>query len=364
MEDINEFKENLEDPRHIAELLFNDNVELSNRALDLLNGFEDYSELKRDIAQIEDLISLENFGDTVVKLIQRVIEHIKKIIQKIIDSGPVLTAAATYVNFRAENIKVESRGLARKNTSRKFVVTSRIQNLCTRYNPITNAPNLLANLRQLDLIVSSYVNGLNTVIIKPAANVPSYINTAINANELASLMLAASPTHLAVPELYSATKGRFESMHLMGNHQIVINVNKTGSDDPYEQVKDISVRLVPFEDNPRPLPTSIEFERFNLQSQDSIIKRVLNIVNNIQTANGDNVRLNRTTRIRSLKESLERLERELATTNDAAVRENARKLIVLVETYIDWLAVPYLDLFALTMRNLTATLNVCEANLK
>ncbi|MFO5615292.1 hypothetical protein ACLBQC_32585, partial [Klebsiella pneumoniae] len=49
---------------------------------------------------------------------------------------------------------------------RTFLITTRIQNLSVRYNPITNSANLLSHLRVLETVVDEYINGLDNVMLR------------------------------------------------------------------------------------------------------------------------------------------------------------------------------------------------------
>ncbi|MFO5890531.1 hypothetical protein ACLBSJ_32445, partial [Klebsiella pneumoniae] len=58
------------------------------------------------------------------------------------------------------------------------------------------------------------------------------------------------------------------------------------------------------------------------------------------------------------------IEEQTLASNEWQPDSEIQDLVSLVDSYVDWLAIPYHDLFKLTCRNLTAILNVCDENLK
>ncbi|AAL82997.1 internal head protein [Pseudomonas phage vB_Pae10145-KEN51] len=354
----------LDEPKRLADLLSGDEA-LARRVMDLLGGMEDYNQIQGVIKELEDVVSTEDISDTIKHVIDRVIKLFVTTIEKLMDSGVVLAATAEYVAIRAENLRVNSRARTRKNKNPTFLITTRIQNLSVRYKPITNSANLLSHLRVLETVVDGYINGLDNVILRPANIIPSYMNPNASPDALAELLLNSAPTKITTPSVYRDQGNRFVSLHLLGNHQIVINYNPDKNASAYDQCRDISSRLVPSEETPRPLPVEIEFEHFNHQVTESIIDRVVKVVDKINRANAASMRTRRNERLRTLKGALIRFRDELTRArNEGRPDREIQELVSLVETYVDWLAIPYHDLFKLTCRNLTAILNVCDENLK
>ncbi|MFO6285272.1 hypothetical protein ACLBVW_37570, partial [Pseudomonas aeruginosa] len=55
--------------------------------------------------------------------------------------------------------------------------------------------------------------------------IPSYMNPNASPDALAELLLNSAPTKITTPSVYRDQGNQFVSLHLLGNHQIVINYN-------------------------------------------------------------------------------------------------------------------------------------------
>ncbi|MFO5759792.1 hypothetical protein ACLBQR_31010, partial [Klebsiella pneumoniae] len=99
------------------------------------------------------------------------------------------------------------------------------------------AASLSSHLRVLETVDDGYINGLDNVILRPANIIPAFLNPNASPDALAELLLNSAPTKITTPSVYRHQGNRFVSLHLLGNHQIVINYNPDKNSIAYDQCR-------------------------------------------------------------------------------------------------------------------------------
>lgn len=349
-------------PSALAKLLSKDET-TATRVIELLGGFEEFKPFVRDKELLD--ISNEDFKATLIAVIDRIIKFLDRVMEDLFDGSLAIGLTFDKILFRVEELSTLTRTTARRSREPNFSVKTRTQNLCVRYRPITEVQGLIANLKNLELISKSFFDYQNEQLIKAAFHIPQDVSNRQQLNDFARLLMSNNPVGMTTTNpLYTHRGFRHESLHLMGNHQLVITDQAPNTED-LERMFGISIKLDHSERDPLPVPSEINFQHFSPSIQVTVLRQIEKIAENMSRASGMNIRHRRKERIKAMSNTVKTIRNKLAADRVENTNEDVlRSFIEVLERYIDWLANPYLGLLALSARNLNAALNVCELNIK
>jgi hypothetical protein len=342
--------------KYIAELLSTDN-ESALSVLRLVDSTEDYEGHPGLIDTDLFTVSQEDLATNSLKALKTIFGWTKSIAKQIFNEMTNLELVARYLAFHAENIETLSRDRRKSSqfNNKPLVINTRVANLCIRYEPIKDAAGLLTALRILGNVTKDYYDYNSDDLLKIADRLPSMSH---DAEMLQGLLTTVSPAKLfRTPSFYPGNEPETHvTAHLLGNHRLSIRTQYgTGLLD-----QRFTVRLVPSDISPRPLPESIEFKRFTVQTMDQVLRQVKDIAGRLLDVNTPMTRQRRMARIERISLLSSKIAKEIQTNGFDADRH--RKVIALVNQYNDWIVSPYRELYGLICRDLRAVLNVCELN--
>lgn len=344
-------------PKYIAELLSvdDDNALAVLRLLDSCEAYEDHPAQPIDLFSLE--ISQEDMVANSLKALKTIFGWTKAAAGQIFNEMTNYELAARYIAFHAENVSTLASD-RRKNSQydhKPLVINTRIANLSVRYAPVKDVASLIVALRGLSNVTKDYFSYNDDSLLNLVDRLPSLVG------DLGSLQTAlnnVSPAKLFRTQSFypSDKQGFYVTPHLLGCHRISIKTQETsnGLDARY------SVRLVPSDISPRPLPTSIEFKRFNIPALEQCLKQIVDIAEYLQEINTVMTRQRRMARMERIALLTQRLAKEIEAGGFDSERH--RSVIALINQYNDWITSPYKELYGLVCRNLRAALNVCEIN--
>lgn len=343
--------------KYIAELLSIDN-ENALSVLRLVDSTEDYHShppIDPDLFSVE--ISQEDIAQSSLSALKTIFDATKSIAKQVFNEMTNMELIARYISFHASNIQTSARD--RRNTTRfantPLEVNTRIANLSIRYEPVKDVAGLLTALRILGNVTRDYYSYNNDNLLKVADRLPSLIH---DADQLQGALVNFSPAQLfRTTSFYPGNEPETHvTAHLLGCHRVSIKTQySTGILD-----QRFTVRLVPSDTTPRPLPDKIVFKRFTMQSMDQVLRQVKEIADFLQEVNTPMIRQRRMARIERLSLLTTKVAREIQESGFDSERH--RKVIALVNQYNDWITSPYKELYGLVCRDLRAVLNVCELN--
>ncbi|BEG72740.1 hypothetical protein [Pseudomonas phage vB_PaeM_PS119XW] len=349
-------------PAALSALLEKDEV-TANRILDLIGGFENYPMFERESHLLD--LGCEDFKGTVVGILDKVIAFLNRIMEDMFDGSLALSLAFDNILLRVEELNTLTRTTARRSKEPTFDVTTRIQNLCVRYKAINEVQGLIANLKNLEQIGKQFFDYNNEELIRAAFHIPQRITTAEELNKLVETIMLSNPVKMVSSNpLYSHRGYRHESLHLMGNYQVVV-LDKSPEATGIDRMLGISVKLDNSERDPLPLPDLIKFQHFSGPVQITVLRQVEKMAEMFNRASGMSIRHRRKERIRSMLNIVKGIRNQIVNDQvEGADEAILRQFVEVLERYIDWLANPYLGILALAGRNLNAVLNVCRSNIK
>jgi len=341
---------------YIAQLLSTDN-DTALSVLRLVDSTEAFEDHPKPIDLDLFTVSQEDMATNSLKALKTIFGWTKSVAKQIFNEMTNMELVARYLAFHAQNIETMSRD---RRTSSQFnnkplVVSTRVANLCLRYEPVKDAGALLTALRILNNTARDYYDYNNDDLLKVADRLPSLLH---DADVLQGALTGVSPAKLfRSASFYPASEPETHvTAHLLGNHRLSVRTQYgTGLLD-----QRFTVRLVPSDIAPRPVPNAIEFKRFSMQTMDQILRQVQDIAKRLLDINTPLTRQRRMARIERISLLSSKIAREIQTNGFEADRH--RKVIALVNQYNDWIVSPYRELYGLICRDLRAVLNVCELN--
>lgn len=343
--------------KYIAELLSvdNDNALSVLRLVDSVESYEEHPKLDMDLFSLE--VSQEDLADNSLKALKTIFGWTKSIAKQVFNEMTNYELVARYLAFHAENIQTlarDRRGSTQYN-NQPLVVSTRITNLSIRYVPVKDVAGLLTAMRILSNVTKDYFNYNSDDLLSVADRLPSMIH---DADMLQGILVNASPAKLfRTTSFYPGNEpDTHVTAHLLGCHRVSIKTQfSTGLLD-----QRFTVRLVPSDISPRPLPEKIEFKRFTVQAMDQVLRQVVDLTEFLQEINTPMIRQRRMARIDRISVLSQKIAKEIEAGQFDAERH--RKVIALVNQYNDWIITPYKELYGLVCRNIRAVLNVCELN--
>ncbi|AEH03525.1 internal head protein [Pseudomonas phage PhiPA3] len=339
--------------------------EIAAKIIELMGSNEAYAEYKHALRQTLSLdVSTEDFKEEFAKLLDRILAFLKAMAKDLFDGTAGMALTMERIMLRADRLQTDARSVARRDKATTFKINTRIQNLCVRYRPITEVQGLFSALRNLDIVARTYYEFQNSQMLSASLRIPNVIN---NEGELANVIetiMSVNPVGMAANnQLFRHSGYRHESIHLLGNRQLVV-VDKRPDGGQVDRLLGIEVKLDDSERDPLPLPEEITFQRFSTSIEVSLLRQVVKTAEMLNRANNLSTRHRRRDRINQLTAIVNKVRDNLQTDQLRDVSEDSYRLFVrVIEAYIDWLANPYLGFMALCARDLTAILNVCEANI-
>ncbi|ARV77265.1 internal head protein [Pseudomonas phage Noxifer] len=343
--------------KYIAELLSTDN-ENALSVLRLVDSTEDYHShppIDPNLFSVE--VSQEDMAQSSLSALKTIFGWTKSVAKQIFNDMTNYELIARYLSFHAANIQTLARDRRKTTqfTNAPLVVNTRIANLSIRYEPVKDVAGLLTALRILSNVTKDYYSYNDDNLLKVADRLPSMIH---DADMLQGALVNASPAQLMrTTSFYPGNEpDTHVTAHMLGCHRVSIKTQYgTGVLD-----QRFTVRLVPSDTTPRPLPDKIEFKRFTIQAMDQVLRQVQDIAAYLQEVNTPMIRQRRMARIERISLLTTKVAKEIQTTGFDSERH--RKVIALVNQYNDWITSPYKELYGLVCRDLRAVLNVCELN--
>lgn len=343
--------------KYIADLLSVDD-ENAMSVLRLVDSAEEFEAHPIDVDLLQLEISQEDMAATSLKALKTILGWTKSVAKQLFNEMTNMELVARYLSFHAANIQTlakDRRGTTAFSNSAPLIVNTRIANLSVRYNPVKDVASLLMALRTLSVTTKGYYAYNNDDLLKIIDRLPSLLGDADN---LESAISGVSPAKLLRNGSFfpGQDTGVQVSGHLLGCHRLSVKTQDGVGmlDQRY------TVRLIPSDLSPRPLPEKIEFPRFTIQAMDQVLNLVQDLANFLQEVNTPMIRQRRMARLERLGLITNRVAKEIESGNFDAERH--RKVIAVVNQYNDWITSPYKELYGLVCRDLRAVLNVCELN--
>lgn len=345
------------DPAVIAHVLSVDTEAATSalRLLDSTEAFDDHPPLEVDFLNLS--VSEEDFALNTIKALKTIYDWSKVTARNILSDMTNYELVARYLEFHAENLKVTSKGRGRTLAGNEpLLIKTRIASLSVRYAPVKDITNLLTALRVLTNTVKDYYGYNNDELLKVADRLPGLTG---DAEVMAQALSLVSPAKLMQSNTFRPAQNgadQYVSPHLLGCHRVSLKVQESSGalDRRY------TVRLVPSDTAPRPLPANIEFKRFHQTTMDQCLNLIADLARYMQSVNTPAIRQRRLGRLDRLAVLTQRLTREVQSGKYD--QKNHSKVIGLINQYNDWINNPYKELYGLACRDLRAVLNVCEIN--
>lgn len=350
-------------PKVLSDLLEADDL-LAAEILSLIGSVEHYrNDRHRSTKQFALGLEAEDDQGLFMRLLDGLIRFLVRMAKDVTDGSAGLSINLARIISRAEEINTSSRTERRVNKEGKFRVDTRLQNLSINFRTINDPQRILMYLKSVDQMVRKYFRYQDEELLKLVPAIMSLRPTDANAVEvLANLLSNVSPVGFAKVNGFNDQGSRLMGPHMLGNQQlIVLNKNPTG--ELYEQLIGQEFLLQPSDAEPKAPPLYIEFSVFAGTIEQSILRQVIATATSIAGTTGVISRGRRSSRIEDLVKYLETIRKDVHTgTYKGTDLQAATNFILLLEAFDNWLVNPYLSLLSLMVRNMSAILNVCEAN--
>jgi hypothetical protein len=350
-------------PKVLSDLLEADDL-LAAEILTLIGSVEHYrNDRHRSTKQFTLGLEAEEEHGMFMRLLDSLITFLIRMVKDVTDGSMGLSINLAKIINRAEQINTTSRANRRTNKDGKFKIETRVSNLSINYKTINDPQRILMYLKSEDQIVRKYFRYQDEELLKIVPAIMSLRPTDDRAVEvLASLLSNVSPLGFAKVNGFSDRGSRLVGPHMLGNQQlIVLDKNPTG--EFHEQLIGQEFLLQPSDAEPKIPPAYIEFDVFAKTIEQSILRQVIATATDLSSKTGVISRARRASRIGELVKYLERIRKDVASgAYQGADLQAATNFILLLEAFDNWLVNPYLSLLSLMVRNMSAVLNVCEAN--
>lgn len=351
-------------PSVLSDLLEADET-LAQDILYLVGGIEHYRNFKH-VTPRQFSLSLEDGGKDssyLVTLLDTLIRFLIRMVEDIGNGSTGISLTLHKIINRAEAINTDSRSVRRVNKQTEFKIDTRVQNLCVNFKPINDPQKIMMYLKSADTVMRKYYKFQDEELLKVVPTITTLRpGTTASLDQLVSILSNVSPMSFASLAGFSSGEFRRSGPHLLGNQQLsVINKNPTGS--LIEQLTGQEFLLQLSDAEPKPPPEFIMFDTFARTIEQSILRQVISTATDLANRISVMSRLRRTGRINDLVKYLDNLRRDISTGQyEGEALQNAVTFVMLLEAFNNWLVNPYLSLLALLSRNMSAILNVCEAN--
>lgn len=352
-----------EDILAVAEVLGSTPDNQIEEIVDLIGGLEHYRPYETSADQPLFGIGLEGMSDQLMRIFDRIIAFLKRWIKALADADFKLSLHTAVHSLNLDNLKTDIRTRASKPKSGvTFPVYSRIQNLSVNYRPINNPVQLMNSLTILSAVVSMYFDKHSEQVLKSVRLVTDAVVAGRSAEQVAAIVQKSSPMNVALMTVFRQQDQHIQSAHLMGNHRFIITDNNAGSTDVAEQVVGVRMSVEPSQITPVETPPQINFQYFDVNMADALLEKCRGILNVLADSNTSGKRYSRKQAMTALLHSVEKVNDELQR-NGVRDEDDARRLVAVLETYVSWIADPYTSFYAYVLRNVRATMNVCEGNM-
>lgn len=336
---------------------------LEEEIIYLSGGVESYRNLNQK-TRFPLSVSTEEAKFDLGAIIERILRFLNNMVKDVLDGSTAAAMGIENIIDRAEEVLLDGRSQRRNHQLHEFIIDTRVQNLCVKYKPISDPQFLLIQLKTLSSVVSAVYAYLNHSVYGCFEEVIKFDPFADDIEELALKMLPCSPASMAGNPKFANQGMAIYSPQLLGNQQIVID-NKRPDSSPLDQILACCMSIQPAEREPRAAPPEIKYTKFGLSLEQSLVREVIGIATKLSDVNTINRRTVRRNRLTLITERLNYLNKRITDiTLDEPSIVHVRNYIRVLEVYSGWIASPYVGLIALTHRNLTAILNVCEGNAK
>lgn len=346
----------------LSDLMESDD-ELSKQISYLMGGVEHYHNHNQR-TRFPLAISVEDASFDIKTIIERILKYLVNLTKDVFDGSMLASLAIEGVISRAENLLLDGRTAKRNHKTSNFVISTRIQNLSVRYKAISDPQQLLIQLKVLGRVVSAIMTYMTYTVYTGYEALINFNPLDESLDKVAGEILVSSPAILKNDILFKNNGYTIESPQLLGCQKLVVN-NTRHDSSLFERALGASMALFTAESEPLPLPMMVKFDRFSLSLEKSLLTEVISVATTISKVNTLNRRTNRRNKLMLITSRISDMNRLIdeSPRTEGEVK-NIRGYISLLETYSGWITTPYVSLIALTQRNLTAILNVCEGNAK
>lgn len=297
------------------------------------------------------------------RLIDALIKFLIRMIDDLTEGSTAISLNLNRIVTRAENINTASRATRRVNKDGKFKIETRLPNLCVNFKVINDPQRILMYLKSVDVIVRKYFRYQEDDLLR-VIPIITRLNPAGEGDldQLIAILNNVSPFAFANSAGFSDDGPRMTGPHLLGNQQLIV-ISKTPNGDPVERLTGQEFVLQPSDTEPKAPPEFIEFDVFARTIEQSILRQVIVTASELATRIGMLARMRRNNRVKEIVSFLEVIRNDVnAGKYEGESLQTATAFIQLLEAFDNWLVNPYLNLLALSCRNMSAILNVCEAN--
>jgi hypothetical protein len=348
-------------PADLAALIASADPEETNELIDLVGGLEMFQEYRAFTDEPLWDISQEDYREKLAALLERIIAFIKRWIREITSADLRMSVSTMYYQTLVDNVRVEARSRVNKKQGASFTIESRVPNLCVNYRPLKDSVAILNALTSLEKIVGLYFRTYVPKVLDNARGIITAAATLSQTASVAQLMSHVAPTNTFTGDVFRTVGTHTESLHMMGNHKLVIT-NNAGMGDQVDQLTGIRIKLDQSQLTPPPQPAVIDIPYFDVSTVNTITGKLDTILNHLAYSNTGRYRSMRRHALTDLATTLERAKNNLV--NDPRVDEDRVKEITsLLETFIAWIADPYVGFYAYILRDVRAVINVCAANI-
>lgn len=350
-------------PQVLSDLLESDDL-LAAEILTLIGSTEHYrNDRLRTRRQFS--LGLEDNAEMgfFMKLLDGLIKFLVRMGDDLLNGALGINLNLNKIINRAEQINTASRSNRRVNKTGTFKIDTRIQNLSINYRPINDPQRLMMYLKSVDGLMRRYFKYQDEQLLTIIPGIMSLRPDTPDAVEtLTNLLNNVSPVNFAKASGFNEGEYRMTGPHMLGNQQLtVINKNPTG--DATERLIGQEFLLQPSDSEPKVPPEYIEYDVFAKTIEQSILRQVILTATELVNRTGMYARNRRRGRSNDLVKYLDQIRKDVASGKyQDADLTTASTFILLLEAFNNWLVNPYLSLLALMCRNMSAVLNMCEAN--
>lgn len=365
MKDINEVEEfavgTIPGNTQLLSNLSEESDLLSQEISYLMGGVESYRDINRR-SNVEIAISKEDYSFNLRALIDRILRYLTNLAQDIFDGSAAGALAIEATISRAERMLTNSRTQRRNHQKTTFLIGTRIANLSVRYKPIEDPQFLLSQLKILGTTLRSVLTYLTQSVFNGFQDLIGFDPLTGDIDQLARKLQSSAPSVLGGDNRFVNKGYAIYSPQLLGCQQVVIaNARPDGA--ALEQILGCQMTIENAAKDPLTLPQAIAYSKFGITLEQSLIREVVEVANILSSTNTLSRRSLRRSRLKLINDRLATLGKQLNDTEiDEGTQVQIRNYIRILEVYSGWMSSPFVGIIALTHRNLSAILNVCEAN--
>lgn len=317
--------------------------------------------MEADFKALEGLkylnISNESFSEFIVKMIDKLIRALTFLIEDTIDNG-LFSSQIENLSQDIENLAVLTRTASLKGNHSTFKVDSRLAALIFRNRPINKIQVITNQLSPLIAVTKAF-GEYQDLLAKN--NIVGKV-TIEDVDKLEEIMDTHNPLIFFSkhPALFTNEGNVLITPHLLNNKRVTVGSGRDNA--PIGDPKDIRVSIVNSDPEPRPLPDSIEFERFPTTYQLSTLRKLKELTYMLNVQFGVKQRYNRASTLKDIKRNMTQLS-NLVETNPEMDEAKLREVLIYLTTYVKWFTGSYIEIMQLNIRVIKSVINVCTINL-